>query len=132
MMLTLPLYVDLSRKKGKPKRVYLNLNIYRNTHFHINNEIKQVVKRNIWDQLSEMEDTYLTTPVKVTVTLYTFDKRDRDLGNICPIVQKFCDDAVVEFGSLPDDSVKYIKRIEYVFGGVDTNNPRAEISYESI
>jgi len=126
----LPLFVDLPRKKGKPKRIYTSLNVYRNLNHHIKNDTKHIYKDLIWLQLAELPvDTKLITPCEVTITLYAPDKRERDLGNFCSIAQKYCDDAIVEFGLLPDDCTKYIKRCVYCYGGVDANNPRFEVVY---
>lgn len=133
MIITLPLYVDIPRKKGKAKRVYANLNVYRNLHHVINNDTKHLYKELIWAQLQEMHPiTPLVMPIRVTVTLYAPDKRDRDLGNFCSVAQKYADDAVVEYGVLPDDCVKYVKECVYRWGGVDTNHPRFEIEYGSM
>lgn len=133
MTISVPLYVDLPRKKGKPKRVYANLNVYRNLHHVINNDTKHKYKELVWAQLQGMHPIKpLKMPVKVTVTLYAPDKRDRDLGNFCSVAQKYVDDAIVEYGTLPDDSVKYLKECSYRYGGVDSVNPRFELTYESI
>lgn len=133
LIITCPLYVDVKSGRGKPKRCYLSLNCYRNWHHRLSNDAKHEVKRLVWDQLDELDaTTTLTTPIEVTITLYAPDKRERDLGNFCSMAQKFVDDAVVEYGLLPDDSVKYIKRVVYAWGGVDREDPRFEISYSSI
>lgn len=132
LTLNTPLYIDLPRKRSKAKRIYLSLNVYRNLHHTSSNAAKHAYKRIVWDQLDAMDTYPIPTPCKVTVTLYAPDKRDRDLGNFGAIAQKFVDDAVVEYGLLPDDSVKYIKECSYLWGGVDTANPRFEVKYEQM
>lgn len=106
------------------------MNVYRNLHYQIANAVKHTYKEIAWRQLAEYKS--LVTPVKATVTLYAPDKRDRDLSNFCAIVQKYSDDAVVEYGFLPDDSVKYLKEVSYIWGGIDAANPRIEVRYDSI
>ena len=133
-MLTIvaPLYVDIPRKKGKAKRIYANLNVYRNLHHTLNNDAKHLYKELVWRQLEEMHPVEeLVAPIRVTVTLFAPDKRDRDLGNFCSVAQKYIDDAIVEYGILVDDSVKYVKECNYRWGGV-SSTPRFELVYESI
>ena len=133
LMITCPLRVDVKRGRGKPKRCYLSLNCYRNWHHRLSNDAKHEVKRLVWDQLDAMDGAMvLRTPIEVRITLYAPDKRERDLGNFCAMAQKFVDDAVVEYGLLTDDSVKYIKRVVYEWGGLDRCDPRFEIKYRSI
>lgn len=130
LKIELPLYVDVHRKKGKAKRVYSSLNVYRNLHHVTNNDAKHMYKDIVWQQLQELPTNFrLHEPVTVIVTLYPPDKRERDLGNFCSVAQKYADDSVVEFGMLTDDSIKYVKRCVYEYGGVDKSNPRFEIEY---
>ncbi len=129
MLLRYPLFVDLPRKKGKPKRVYSSLNVFRNLNHFTANEVKHAYKGICWGQLNSMPTQRLASPCVVTVTLYAPDSRERDLGNFCTIIQKYSDDAVVEFGLLKDDSVKFIKQVRYEWGGVDRIDPRIEVHY---
>ena len=131
LKIILPTYVDVKRSK-KNKRVYANLNVYRNLHHITNNDAKHMYKDIVWEQLESMELKALREPVRVIVTLYAPDKRDRDLGNFCSIAQKYCDDAIVEYGLLTDDNVKYLKECVYKYGGIDKNFPRFEVEYEEI
>lgn len=128
--LVLPLHVDLPRRK-KPKRVYANMNGYKNLPHKMNSSVKDIYKAMVWEQLKD-EREVLPTPVHVIITLYTVDKEERDLANICPVIQKYVDDAVVEYGLLKDDNVKYLKRVTYIYGGVDRNHPRCEIEYAGL
>ena len=130
MLLSYPLFIDLPRKKGKPKRVYSSLNVFRNLNHFTANECKHMYKDICWKQLHAMPTQRLNSPCEVTVTLYAPDARDRDLGNFCTMIQKYSDDAVVEFGLLKDDSIKFIKRVIYEWGGVDRTNPRIDVHYQ--
>lgn len=130
MIITYPLFVELERKRTKPKRIYASMNVYRNLHHHVASSVKHAYKDIAWAQLAGFKE--LITPCRVEVTLYAPDKRDRDLSNFCSVIQKYSDDAVVEYGLLPDDSVKFIKEVIYRWGGVDTTNPRIEVNYVSV
>lgn len=127
--LELPLYVELKRKNSV-KRVYAGMNVYRNLHHHVSNDVKKSYKAIVWGKLEHGSFKAPKAPVSVAITLYAPDARDRDLANVLPVLQKYCDDAVVEYGLIKDDSVKYIKEITYKYGGIDRTNPRAEIVYK--
>jgi hypothetical protein len=130
MKIILPLSVTLPRKKGD--RVWiLNLNSYRNTHFHVLNQAKVLWKDVVFNAM--LSDSVLPTmPYRFTYTVYPGSNRKFDLANVLSIVQKFTDDALIEMGVIPDDSYKVIPAIDYRFGGVDKNNPRVELLIEAL
>lgn len=130
MMIKIPLYVDILKGRGKLKRVFLNLNVYRNLHYRINNEAKKAVKAIVWSQLEGR--VALPTPIELKVILYAPDKRERDLSNFCSIADKYVCDAVVEFGLLKDDNVKFIKRTVYEYGGVNKEKAGFEIYFNQM
>ena len=126
----LPLHVDIPRAR-KNKRVFANMNGYKNFPHRLNTAVKDEYKRIIWEQLSDVREE-LNSPIQVTFNLYVNDKERCDLANICPVIEKYIDDAIVEYGLLRDDNVKYLKRIVYEFKGVDKSFPRCEVTYESM
>jgi len=130
MKLSLPLFVDLPRKKGN-KRFYLGLNPYRNTHFQILNHAKELYKHQVLLATMEIKEKLPPPPYLFEYTIYPGTGRKFDLANVLPIVQKFTDDALIHFGIIFDDSYKVIHAINYRFGGVDKDNPRAELSISS-
>jgi len=119
-MITSPLRVQVTKQKW----FVLNLNQYRNTHFHVLNKAKAVYKKMIADQLSGL---VIITPIHITYTLYPKTKRMTDIGNVCSIHQKFFEDALTEFGLIEDDNYKFIPSTGYKFCEVDKHNPRVEI-----
>ena len=68
-----------------------------------------------------------SSPYNFTYTVFPATNRKFDLANVLSIVQKFTDDALIEFGFIPDDSYKIIPKIDYRFGKVDKENPRVEL-----
>lgn len=107
------------------KRLFaLNLNIYRNAHYLLLNKAKIEYKKLIKEQLVGL---ILKPPVCITYTYYPPDKRKSDLGNVLPIHAKFFEDALVELGCLEDDNYKFIDKVIYKFGSIDSSNPRVEI-----
>lgn len=119
-----PLKVYLPRKTKKDVAFILNLNTYRNTHYQILNQAKQIYKDIVASQI-------LTLPVmqKVAVrfVLYPPTIRKMDTPNICSIHDKFFMDALVELGKLPGDDYDHYVETGYVFGKIDRVNPRVDI-----
>jgi hypothetical protein len=130
MKIILPLSITLPRKKGD--RVWiLNLNSYRNTHFHVLNQAK-VAWKSVAGKGIVNGDISNVYPYRFTYTVFPSSNRKFDLANVLSIIQKFTDDALIEFGIIPDDSYKIIPEIDYRFGGVDKDNPRCELEITSI
>ena len=121
MKLVLPLYLSVG--KGKPKKLPLNLNHYRNAHFHVLNSMKVQFKQAISSQLTFPK---LVEPVKISYVLYPPTHRELDISNILCIVDKYFCDALVEAGLLEDDNFNHLPQVEFRFGAVDKENPRAE------
>lgn len=129
MKVTLPLFVLLPRKTKADKRISLNLNVYRNLNFIVNNQAKQIFKQAVATQL---KDVKLNAPIEIIYTLYPKTKRSLDIANILCIVDKFFCDALVECGCIEDDNYHFLPKVSYRFGGIDKDNPRAEAVIEEI
>lgn len=124
MKILSPLRVKVSAEK----HFILNLNNYRNAHYHTLNKAKVVYKELMLPILVGS----INTPVSITYTLYPKSKRRTDIGNVLSIHQKFFEDVLVEGGYIPDDSYQHIPKILYLFGEVDPTNPRVEIVIEEL
>ena len=125
MKITLPLSIVIPRKTKEDKVFALNLNVYRNAHHFVMNTAKTM-----WLDIvlhAHIEGGEVEPPYKFTYTVYPENKRKFDLGNVCPAIQKFTDDALIELGIISDDNYKVIPLIEYRFGGIDKDNPRCEL-----
>ena len=124
MKFTCPTFILLPRKTIKDKRIALNLNIFRNLNFIVNNQVKQQFQEQMRKQL---EGVVLSTPISITYTLYVPSKRRCDIANVCSIVDKnFCD-ALSHFNCIEDDNYDFIPKITYQWGGIDKLNPRVEV-----
>lgn len=139
MKLLLPLSVIIPRKTKEDRKVMLNLNIYRNLHHMTNNQAKAIFKDDLatmmiydyhWD--IKRPELLLKAPYRFTYTLYQQSGRATDVANVLSIVDKFTCDALVELAVLPDDNHKIVKEVVYRYGGVDKENPRAELEIESL
>ena len=117
--------VPLSIETGvnKKKKHYLNLNLYRNMPFHLNNNLKKEMKKLV----SSLGLGFKYEKYNLLYRLYLPDKRLRDISNVCCVIDKYVCDALVEQGIVPEDNYQYLDKIVYTIGGVDTENPRCEI-----
>ena len=109
---------------SKTKSWILNLNQYRNTYFRTLNTVKINYKLAMEKQIKS-SPSY--DKIGCMYTVFPASKRSFDLGNVCCIHQKFFEDALVEYGKLPDDNINRIPLTIYMFGEVDNSNPRVEI-----
>ncbi len=116
---SLPIVIEISKKT----KFYLNLNQYRNAHFHILNKAKVLFAELIQDRIKHLPTM---SEVELEYVLYTNSNRLSDVANVCCIVDKFFCDTLTAANKLPDDNYQVIKNIKYSFGGVDKNNGRVE------
>lgn len=116
----LPLMIN----KSKNKMFSLNLNQYRNAHFQTLN----TAKRNFEKFVSGLNIKHkFTEPVEITYIIHPPTKRKYDISNIASIVDKFACDALIKCGVLQEDNYEHVTKITYLHGGIDKNNPRAEM-----
>lgn len=120
--------LPLSVKVGK-KNFILNLNNYRGTHYRILTNAKNNYKALIWDLIPSVR---YDCPVEFIYTYYHGTARRIDISNPCSIIDKFACDVLTEKKVIPDDNVKWVKQVTYVWGGVDKKNPRCELMIKKI
>lgn len=125
-LISSPLDVPVN-KSGK--KFILNMNNYRNTHYHVLNKAKKVYKELISQSILGLP---LFNKIKLEFTLYPKTKRSTDLDNVCSIHAKFFQDALTELGRIPDDNYNHIVEVTYKFGSVDKENPRVDITITEI
>jgi hypothetical protein len=54
------------------------------------------------------------------------------VANICSVVDKFFSDALVNLGYIADDNYQHVLGVQYLFGSVDSKNPRVEVTINPI
>ena len=123
---SIPLRVPITKRKMGS----LNLNTFRNYHYQILNKMKKYMHQ--WVKDNQPKQLKITPPVELTYTIYRSSKRRVDLLNVGSIVDKMVSDAIVLIGILPDDNTDYIKRVTFIDGGVDKQNPRADLIIKTI
>ena len=124
MLISVPLSVPVGKKN-----FILNLNNFRGTHYHILNNAKRNYKPLV---LSVLPRIKFTDPVEMIYTYYHGSKRKIDLSNACSIIDKFVCDVLVEKGVLTDDNTEHLRRVTYIWGGVDKKNPRCDIEIKNL
>lgn len=105
----------------------LNLNSYRNEHHRVLHLTKKAYTELCLELIKEANIPPLHK-VRMEVLWFPKTKRRSDVGNVCSIVSKYFDDALVESGLLPDDDYHHIPTYTHSFGSVDPENPRCEIT----
>lgn len=121
-----PIRVPVTKQ---PKYFALNLNQYRNTHFHVLNKSKVVFKDLISIDVAKLPEMQ---KIRVVLTLFPKTKRLCDLDNVLSIVTKYTQDVMVTMGKIPDDDYTHITALEFRFGSVDKDNPRVEIEIHEL
>lgn len=124
------LFSPLKIKRVRAKPFMLNLNIYRNSHFHTLNNMKVAYKELMQEQIEQLP--VFTHPIMVKYVLFVGNARLCDTHNICSIVAKFFTDALTEMGKIPDDNYTVIVEERFAFGGIDKANPRVTIYIKEI
>lgn len=120
-----PLRVPVTKKK----MFTLSWNNLKNCHYQVYNKAKKIYSQIMRDQIVD-----LPRMQKVSITYRLFPKTQRkcDLDNFCGATAKFFQDSLVSFGKLKDDNYDYVVEDHFVFGRVDKNNPRMEITIEEV
>ena len=128
VLIVSPLYIDLPRVKTKAKRVYLNLNSYRNLHYITNNNVKKAYLEAIREQI---EGLVIQTPVEITYRVLKPSKRRLDKMNVVAVVSKYLLDALTEVGFWEDDNDEFVKEETIKPTVYDKGNGRVEIIIRS-
>ena len=127
IIISLPIYVELGVKKKKT--FALNLNTYRNAYFQELNKAKVLFEELVTPLVRGLPQM---GKVNLTYRLFFGSKRQIDVANVCCIVDKFFCDTLVNCNRLPGDDKDTISDVRYVWGGVDTKNPRVEVTLSDI
>ena len=132
MKLSLPLFVMLPRKTKDDKKFILNLNVMRATHYRTIAQAKVLYKEEVREALYDATERtkFGSDRVRVTYVLFPASNRRIDIQNVCPIISKFAEDALVCLGVLDDDSSDIIVESVYRMGKVDKDHPRCELTIE--
>lgn len=100
----------VSKSKIQP----LNMNTYRNLHFHSLNYQKRAFKELVEPLLRALPRM---ERIELTYQIFPKTKRLFDIVNIASVVDKYFSDALTECGVIPDDNYQHIADVHISFGG---------------
>jgi len=124
-----PLYITIERKTKPDKKVFVNMNTYRNLHFQVNNKVKVKYKELLREQL---EGVKIKTPVEITYKVYKARNTTLDKMNVVSITSKYLLDAITQYGCWTDDNDDFVKTETIMPTELDRKNPRVEVFIKSI
>lgn len=138
--LILPLDINFQLKTKKDRKISFSLNSFLldlsdksySQKRKISHHYEKTAKKHLQDicrqQLFDIPVNVFKDaeyPLKVELTIYRGSNRQSDMDNYAIIV-KFAMDVVKE-SHIPDDNWRYIREIIIKDGGLDRENPRAEL-----
>lgn len=124
--------IFFNRCKTKKSNWFLNLNNY--TQASKNTSYRNSLKQKYHDLIKPIVNRLdcVNGQVKLTFTIYRHDHVKFDIGNVGAIIDKFTSDCLVDCGIIEDDNYTIVRSVEYIFGGVDKDNPRCDIEIISV
>lgn len=105
-MKTIEIIIDDFVQVGN-KKIKLNLNVYRNLHYQVNNKAKIIFKEKLLNDYPELS-LIRSDSIHVNYDIIPNNKQKFDTMNIVSIVDKFFLDALVNIGCIPDDDYTHV------------------------
>lgn len=65
--------------------------------------------------------------IKIEYFYFAPDKRTRDLMNVISVIDKFFQDALVDFGCIESDDLSTVVEVNSCYMGIDRENPRLDV-----
>ena len=129
MTQTISIPICLEAGIRKKKNFFLNLNSYNRWHFQEKNQLKKLFKISIIKNVRELKPI---EKCEITFKIFYPTKRLFDLDNVGSVLSKFTHDVLTEAEIIPDDNYQVISKLTFEFGGIDLENPRAEVIIKGI
>jgi hypothetical protein len=118
--------MPLEVRQSKKKMFKLNMNIFRNSHYRTLSKAK-IDFADIFAEKYGQNPGEPLTLCRQEYTIFFPNNRDADVMNIGAVTEKFTSDCLVKYGWIKDDNRRILKGVMFWDGGVDRDNPRAEI-----
>jgi len=125
MTVILPIYYTQEFKTKPNKTSLVGMNLYRNAHHFLQNNMKKHFQDLVIEQLPPVVE--VVQQFTVTYKLY-YKSPACDGSNIIALIEKFYLDALKEHGLIADDNVKYHLGSSWTTIEQDKENPRVEIT----
>ena len=131
MKMTQTINIPICLEAGirKKKNFFLNLNSYNRWHFQEKNQLKKLFKISIIKNVRELKPI---EKCEITFKIFYPTKRLFDLDNVGSVLSKFTHDVLTEAEIIPDDNYQVVSKLTFEFGGIDIDNPRAEVCIKEI
>ena len=131
MKMTQTINIPICLEAGirKKKNFFLNLNSYNRWHFQEKNQLKKLFKISIIKNVRELKPI---EKCEITFKIYYPTKRLFDLDNVGSVLSKFTHDVLTEAEIIPDDNYQVVSKLTFEFGGIDIDNPRAEVEIKEL
>lgn len=129
MTVILPIYY-IQEFKTKPNKTSLvGMNLYRNAHHFLQNNMKKHFQDLVIEQLPSVVE--VIQQFTVTYKLY-YKSPVCDASNIVALIEKFYLDAIKEHGLIIDDNVNYHISSSWQVIAQDKTNPRIEVTIKEL
>ena len=125
MTVTLPIYYTQEFKTKANKTSLVGMNLYRNAHHFLQNDMKKYFQSLVIEQLPAVAE--VIQQFTVTYKLY-YKSPVCDGSNIIALIEKFYLDSLKEHGRIADDNVKYHLGSSWTIIEQDKENPRVEVT----
>lgn len=119
---TLPIYGIVKPTKHN-KNCALTFNWAQAAHHRTYNSAKKKFKLAIREQIESFDPPHGKIMVHYK---YYAGRNGTDLDNFVAVAKKFFQDALSEYGFIPDDNTRHLTRNSEEYCGVDKGNPRVE------
>ena len=122
----IPVYFVQVFKRKENKTWLCGMNWYRDSHFAVQNLVKQHYNELIKEILIDKVPLEPLLSYELEYTYY-YKNIKSDLGNVCALASKFVNDSLQELGFIIEDNVQYLQRETSVVGGRDSINQRIHV-----
>lgn len=129
MTVILPIYYTQEFKTKPNKTSLVGMNLYRNAHHFLQNNMKKHFQDLVIEQLPPVVEA--VQQFTVTYKLY-YKSPVCDASNIVALIEKFYLDAIKEHGLIIDDNVNYHISSSWQVIAQDKTNPRIEVTIKEL
>lgn len=129
MTVILPIYYTQEFKTKPNKTSLVGMNLYRNAHYFLQNNMKKHFQDLVIEQLPPVVE--VVQQFTVTYKLY-YKSPVCDASNIVALIEKFYLDAIKEHGLIIDDNVNYHISSSWQVVAQDKTNPRIEVTIKEL